>query len=167
MTEATLLTTSQAAEILGVTPTWAGALCRSGGLRAEKKGKYWQIEKSSVLELAESRKKPVPKEELEAVDREISENELLKEYVEKKAEKSFMDEVLRLAKKYSPEVGIILAGFATAIFLPGCDAGRHIIMLGFTSLLRKLNEKKEELNEEETLNEKESFLMRLRRLFFP
>jgi hypothetical protein len=95
------VTTAEAAIILGVSSGWVAALCRTGLLEATGGGRTvpFRIERSSVNELADERNKPVDQEALAAVKKEIEENQEAQELAKEKAEDSFKDKVISIAKR--------------------------------------------------------------------
>jgi hypothetical protein len=94
-------TTAEAAIILGVSSGWVAALCRNGVLEATGGGRGvpLRIERASVNELADERKKPVDREAVAAVKKEIEEDEEAQKLAKEKAEDSFKDKVIIIAKR--------------------------------------------------------------------
>jgi len=133
------ITTAKAASILGVGSGWVAALCRNGVLKAAGGGKgAWRIDPSSVHNLAIERAKPVDPMELEDVAREIEEDREAQQLAEDKAEESFRDRVISIAKRHGLGVLCVVAGVATAALAPGNLFGPALITAGIRELIEGL-----------------------------
>jgi len=143
---ATYLTTAEAANELGVSPSWIAALCRNGGLsaRQESKGAPWRILLSSVQKLAKKKRASDPSElgvnqcDLEDVAKEIKESQEVQKAIEKKVEASLYDTVLGIANKYGTDVTAAVAGVVGGIFLPGNPVTPILIGEAILGFIRKI-----------------------------
>jgi hypothetical protein len=133
------VTTAEAATILGLTSGWVAALCRNGILEATGGGRgvLWLIQRSSVDEVAEERSKPVDEDVLIAVAKEIEEDEEAQEYAKNKAEDSFRDRVISIAKGYGPGILLVVAGAFGHYIVPGNPISTHIIGAGIALITNK------------------------------
>jgi excisionase family DNA binding protein len=126
------VTTAEAATILGLTSGWVAALCRNGILKATGggRGALWLIKRSSIDEFAEQRSEPVDEADLISVAKEIEEDEEAQEFAKEKAEDSFRDRVINIAKRYGPGVLFVVAGGLGHYVIPGNPISDHIIGVG-------------------------------------
>jgi hypothetical protein len=134
------ITTAEAAAILGVGSGWVAALCRNGVLNAAGggKGAPWRIDQSSVHALAVERSKPVDPMELENVAREIEEDREAQQLAKERAEESFRDRVISIAKRHGLGVLCVVAGVATTAWAPGNLVGPILITEGIRELIQRL-----------------------------
>jgi hypothetical protein len=136
------VTTAEAATILGFNTGWVAALCRNGLLEATGGGRgvLWLIKRSSVEELAEARSMPVDQEDLVAVAKEIEEDEEAQELAKEKAEDSFRDRVISIARRYGTSVLCVIAGALGHVIAPGNPISDCLIGAGLTVILTKAAE---------------------------
>jgi len=132
MTAPEQINSSEAAKILGVSQAWVAALCRAKSLKAERgsgQGSPWRIEKSSVDELAAQRSH-VDKETFEEVVKEIAGDKEARQFAAAKAEESFVDRVVTIAKRYGFGVLLLAGGIAAKVFYPESDVGNVLMNKG-------------------------------------
>jgi excisionase family DNA binding protein len=62
----TLITTAEAAAIIGVDPSRVRQLCRAGTLTTQQVGRDWLVDRASAVAYAATERKPGPKPAAEA-----------------------------------------------------------------------------------------------------
>jgi hypothetical protein len=133
MIGAEYISTSQAAQILDVSQGWVAALCRVGSLEAARgpgKGSPWVIKKSSVDKLAAERADGVDQETLEAVADAIAGDQKARDLAEAKAEESFMERVVAIAKRYALGASLVVAGVVAKCVFPENAIGIELVVEG-------------------------------------